>query len=106
MLKIQVLHNRECNFWQITRKMLVEIIAERNLDAKLEEVLIADDAEAAQYRFAGSPQVVVNGYDVDPEAHRITNFHASGCRPYFYGGKHYDYPPRAMLEEAMGRLNS
>lgn len=103
MLKIQVLHNRECNFWQISRKMLIEMIA-GGLDAQLEEVLITDDAEAARHRFSGSPQIMVNGQDIDPEAGRITSFHASGCRPYFYNGEHYDYPPRAMIEEAIARL--
>ena len=98
---IQVLHNRECNFWQITWKMVEQMIAEQNLDVRLEEVLVVDDADAAKYRFAGSPQVTINGQDIDPEAGRVTNFHASGCRPYFYKGEHSDYPPRAMLEEVM-----
>lgn len=103
-MNIQVLHNRECTFWQIAWKMLEQMIAEGKLDAKLEEVLVSDDAEARQFRFAGSPQVMINGQDIDPEASRMTNFHASGCRPYFYRGEHSDYPPRAMLEDAIRNL--
>lgn len=100
-MMIQVLHNRECNFWQTTWEMLDELIAEKKLDAVLEEVLIADDAEAATYRFFGSPQVMINGRDIDPEASRVTNFHSSGCRPYFSAGSAYDYPPREILEAAL-----
>lgn len=105
MLKIQVLHNRECNFWQVAWQTLEQMIAEGKLDAHLEEVLIADDIQARQFRFAGSPQVMINGQDIDPEASRVTNFHASGCRPYFWQGEHSDYPPRAMLEEAVEKLS-
>lgn len=104
MLHIQVLHNRECTFWQVSWKMLEQMIAEKKLDARLEEMLISNDAEAAKYRFAGSPQIMVNGQDIDPEAKRVTNFHSSGCRPYFYRGNHYDYPPREMILEALERL--
>lgn len=103
MVRIQVLHNHECTFWQVARRMLEQLIAERKLDAELEEVLIADDADAAKHRFAGSPQVMINGQDVDPEASRMITFHASGCRPYFWGGQHYDYPPRPMMEAALQR---
>ncbi len=103
MVTIQVLHNRECTFWQKTWQMLEQLIRERNPEIKLEEILISSDEEAPRYHFAGSPQVMMNGKDIDPEAGRITNFHASGCRPYFYKGEHHDYPPREMIEEALQR---
>lgn len=104
MLTIQVLHNKECTFWQQAWEMLEHMIAERKLDAKLEEVLVSNDGQAAAHRFAGSPQVMINGEDIDPEARRMTRFHALGCRPYFYKGTHHDYPPREMIEEALQRL--
>jgi len=106
MLKIQVLHNKECTFWPLAREMLEHMIAEQKLDAKLEEVLVSNDGEAAAHRFAGSPQVTINGRDIDAMAERITNFHASGCRPYFFEGKAYDYPSREMIEEALRRLGA
>ncbi len=104
MAKIQVLHNNECTFWQLAWKMLEDFIREKNLDVGLEELLITSDQDAAKHRFAGSPQITINGKDIDPEAGRITNFHASGCRPYFYRGQAYDYPPRQMVEEALRRV--
>lgn len=101
MVRIQVFHNQECTFWRVAWKLLEDLIKEKRLDAQLAEMLVASDDEARRYRFAGSPQVMINGQDVDPEANRMTNFHASGCRPYFRNGEHYDYPPRAMVEEAL-----
>lgn len=100
-MKIRVLHNRECNFWQATWEILEELIAEKKLDAKLEEVLLSDDESAVKHRFFGSPQVTINGRDIDLMADRVTNFHASGCRPYFHQGSTFDYPPREMLEAAL-----
>lgn len=81
--------------------MLEELIRKKGLSVTLEEVLISNDDEARKFHFAGSPQIMVNGKDIDYEAEKITNFHASGCRPYFYHGGFSDYPPRAMLEEAL-----
>ena len=106
MMKIQVLHNRECTFWQQAWQMLEGLIKEKRLEAKLEEILISSDEEATHYHFAGSPQVMIDGRDIDPEAGRITTFHASGCRPYFYKGGYYDYPPREMVEEALQRITN
>ncbi|MEK9148085.1 MAG: DUF2703 domain-containing protein [Patescibacteria group bacterium] len=104
MVRIQVLHNQECNFWQHAWKLLEDFIREKNLDANLEEVLIANDEEAVKYHFFGSPHILINGQDLDPEARRVSNFHTGGCRPYFYKDKHYDYPPRQMIEEVIARL--
>lgn len=104
MVRIQVFHNQECDFWQHAWKLLEDFIREKGLAAKLEEVLIADDEEASKYHFFGSPQIMINGEDIDPEARRVTNFHAGGCRPYFYKGKHYDYPPMPMIEDAISRI--
>lgn len=104
-MRIQVLHNESCNFWQIAKKELEEILKERGISVPIEEILIKTDAEAARYRFAGSPQILIDGKDIDPMAEKITNFHESGCRIYFWEGKVYEYPPREMTEEALTRYD-
>jgi hypothetical protein len=53
------------------------------------------------YRFFGSPTVQVNGEDVDPKAKMVTKYGMSSCRPYFWNGKSYDYPPKEMIMEAL-----
>ncbi|MBI2640050.1 MAG: DUF2703 domain-containing protein [Candidatus Sungbacteria bacterium] len=103
-LSIQVLHNNQCTFWRSDWALLESLIKEGKIDADFEEVLIDTDEKAKQYRFFGSPQVNINGVDVDPMAAQMTNFHWTGCRPYFYKNQTYDYAPEAMIMEAVGRL--
>mgnify|MGYP001570880754 CR=1 FL=1 len=96
-----IFHNRECNFWLILKRRLESFIREKQLDAEIKEILVNDDEEAKNYHFAGSPQLMLNGKDIDLMAGAVTNFHASGCRPVFWKGKFYDYPPMEMIEEAI-----
>lgn len=98
---IQILHNKDCNFWQIAKKELEALLEEKELTVPIEEILISTDEEAVQHKFAGSPKILVNGQDIDPMADKVTNFHASGCRVYFWKGKAYEVPPREMMEEAL-----
>lgn len=101
---MQVLHNKECPFWRSDWALLERLIKEGKVDVDLEEVLIDTDEKAKQYRFFGSPQVMVNDKDVDPMSERMTNFHWNGCRPYFYKDQMYDYAPEGMIMEAVKRF--
>lgn len=105
-LKIQILHNNQCTFWRSDWALAERLINEGKIDAELEEILITTDEQAKQYRFFGSPQVMMQGEDVDPMAKGMFNFHASGCRPYFYQGQTYDYAPEDMLMEAVRRISA
>jgi hypothetical protein len=58
-----------------------------------------EDAETHQY--FGSPQININGKDIDPMAENVTNFKFAGCRFYIYKEKTYEFPPKEMLEEAL-----
>lgn len=101
MLEIKIIHNKECGFWREVAAAVRDILKNKSIAARVEEVLIANDEQAKEFKFFGSPQIVINGEDIDPQAASVTNFHASGCRPYFYQGQFYDYPPREMIEEAL-----
>lgn len=101
---IQILHNNQCTFWQSDWALLERLKKEGRIDAEPEEVLVDTDEKAKQYRFFGSPQVLINGQDVDPMAVEMSNFHWSGCRPYFYKDQMYDYAPEGMIMEAVARI--
>jgi len=94
-MRIQLLRNNECHSWQ---KFLAEL---REIGVEPEVILIVDDNQAVEFKFAGSPQLLIDGKDVDPMAEKITNFHVSGCRVYLWKGKVYEYPPREMIEAAL-----
>lgn len=98
---IKIIHNLECNFWQNTKADLEVLLKKIGINISIEEVVIKNDEQARNCRFFGSPQVMINNEDIDPLAKRMTNFHVSGCRPYFYKEKSTDFPLPEMLEEAI-----
>jgi len=102
-MKIQLLHNKDCHTWNILLSLVREAIAAAGLDVEPEVILIENDEAAAKWRFAGSPQLLIDGKDVDPMADKITNYHASGCRIYLWQGKVYEYPPKELILEALNR---
>lgn len=104
-MKIIILHNKTCNIWRTTKKIIETILKENNLSAEIQEIIIANDEEAKESHFAGSPQVLVGGRDIDPMAEKITNYHESGCRFYMWNDKLHEGPPKEMLEAAILKKN-
>jgi hypothetical protein len=64
--------------------------------ARVEEVEVRDNQDAARHRFLGSPTIQVDGMDIEPEARSRTDF-AMSCRIYSGSG----LPPREMIEAAL-----
>ena len=104
-MKIQILHNSACGFWQTAKNLLEEVLWEKGITESIEEVFVSSDEEAIHYRFAGSPQILIDGKDIDPMAEKIINFHESGCRFYIWQDKVYEYPPKKMIEEVLNKEN-
>ena len=100
-MKITILHNKTCNIYKTTRGIIEDILGESDISAEVEEITVASDEEARKHHFAGSPQVIIDGQDIDSEAHKITNYHESGCRFYMWKNKMYEGPPSDMLKEAI-----
>jgi hypothetical protein len=106
-LEILILHNRECHVWQTLESELKQWLRLWGLaaKAKVRTELISNDAEARKRKFFGSPQVLINGCDIDPLAQKVTAYHALGCRLYVWKNKVYEYPPKEMVEEAILQLS-
>lgn len=101
-----ILHNAECNFWEVLKSNLEQLAKELGLNYEIEEVFVHTDDEAKQRKFAGSPQLLINGEDIDPASSKITNFHASGCRPVFYKDTFYEYMPIDLIKDALERMDA
>lgn len=56
-------------------------MAKLHMDAEVEEVEVNGPEDAARERFLGSPTVLVNGLDIDPNARERTDYSFS-CRVY------------------------
>ena len=100
-MKIRLLHTKQCHAWHEAENQLKEALKETGLTNDYEVVLLVREDDAKKYHFSGSPQITVDGNDVDPMAKNITNFSISSCRPYFFKGKFYDFPPKEMILEKL-----
>jgi len=109
-MDIKLIRNEGCHIWQTAEAALKEALQEAGLPAVYEIIVVKNDEEAKKYRFYGSPQITINGVDIDPASEKATQFQASGCRIYMWeaegpegtrGRKMYEYPPREMIIKAL-----
>lgn len=107
MFSVEILHNKDCHLWktlfsELKRWLRIWGLARK---VKLKVVLVETEKDARERRFFGSPQILVNGKDVDPMAEKVTNYHVDGCRAYVWGDKVFPYPPKKMMEQVILNLN-
>lgn len=102
-MKIQLLHTKDCHVWMEAENQLKLALEEAGLKTNYETVLIESQGKAEKYRFSGSPQIVIDGEDIDPMAKNIKNFSIASCRPYFYQGESFDFPPKEMILEQLNK---
>lgn len=76
-------------------------LSESGLPVNFRMTRVDTVTDAKHYKFAGSPAIHVDGEDIDPKAKEIKNFAVVACRPYWFGGKSYDWPPKAMIVSAL-----
>lgn len=97
----KLIRNKDCHIWQAAEVVLKEALSEVGLPSEYEIVVVENDEEAQKYKFFGSPQITIDGEDVDPAAAKATQFQITGCRIYMWQGKMYEYPPREMIIEKL-----
>lgn len=98
-MQIQFLYWEGCpshpEAWQRLERVLSELASE----AEVERIEIRTEEEAEQWRFPGSPTILVDGHDIDPNAsaaYRLT------CRLYFKAdGRPSPLPPEDMIRRAI-----
>jgi len=73
-----------------------DVVRELGSSAEIREVEVKSTADAAKFRFLGSPTIHVDGADVDPAAENRTDY-SLGCRVYGRAG----VPPRAWVAGAL-----
>lgn len=100
-MKIKFLHTEDCHVWQKALPLLEEAVKEFRIKEKIKVITIKTQKEAQKHKFSGSPTIKLNGKDIDPMAKRVTKYSPASCRPYFYKGKFYEYPPKEMIAEAL-----
>jgi hypothetical protein len=101
MYRVRLLHTETCHAYHQAFNEIEKALKEKGLPVYFEVILITSQEQAEQYKFFGSPTVQINGEDIDPKAKMVTKYSISSCRPYFWKGRFYDYPPKEMILEAL-----
>ena len=101
-LQIGILYFEGCPHHIPTVERVKQIVAEMGLTIPVTEVQITTPEEAQQRRFLGSPTVLVDGVDIDPDARQRASYGLS-CRVYpGVAG----LPPDEMIRAALQALRS
>lgn len=100
-MNIVLFRNEGCHIWQTAEKALQEALNEAGLPQEHEIVVVKNSEEAQKYRFFGSPQITIDGIDIDPGAAKATQFQVQGCRFYLWKSKMFEYPPTELILEAL-----
>lgn len=66
-VRIEVLAREDCPNRDMAIIVVERVVKEIGVPAEIEVVDVVDDDDAAEYRVLGSPTVLVDGRDVDPE---------------------------------------
>ncbi|MFB6291541.1 MAG: DUF2703 domain-containing protein [Candidatus Bipolaricaulia bacterium] len=101
---VEVLHNEDCHVWRKALEITRDALDEEGIQYDVHEDLVETKEEAKRKGFSGSPQVKINGRDVDPDAGDITNYNVEGCRLYFYEGEVYEHPPEKMVLDFLEKI--
>ena len=99
--KIEFFYWEDCPSHPAARRLLGEVMAELDLDAKVHEIEILTDSDAEQHAFPGSPTIRVAGQDVDPQGASQMGT-ALTCRVYVLeDGRYSPVPSKDMIRRAL-----
>lgn len=113
-MDIKLIRNEGCHIWQATELELKKALKEVGLPEEYEIIVVKDNEDAQKYRFFGSPQITIDGVDIDPNAAKATQFQTEGCRFYIWEAegpegtrrsKMYEYPPKELILQKLGGSN-
>ena len=99
-MHIQFLWWEDCPSHPEAWQRLQQALAELDVAAEVERIEIVTDADARRWHFRGSPTILVNGRDIDPEAlHMPTRL---TCRLYRTDdGRPSPLPSLTMIKRAV-----
>jgi hypothetical protein len=99
-MEIEFLYWKGCPSHPEARELLDSVLAERELDVRVNVREVRTQAEAEELRFPGSPTIRVDGRDVDPDGASARP--ALNCRIYRKpDGGPSPVPTRQQLEAAL-----
>ncbi len=96
-IKIEIQYFNGCPNSETTLNMVKKFVIESKLQIKFSEVLIETQSAAEEYKFRGSPTILINGKDIDGLEESKTP--SLSCRYYKSG-----LPTKEDLEKFVNSL--
>lgn len=98
-MKIQFLFWEECPSHPDAWRRLHEVLDQLGVQAEIERIEITSEDDAQRWHFPGSPTILINGQDIDPQPQsdaRLT------CRLYIHeDGRPSPLPSYAAIRRAI-----
>jgi hypothetical protein len=99
-MRVELLFWAGCPSYPEARELLASVIGDRAPSVQVVEHEVTTQTEAEQLRFPGSPTILVDGRDVDPDG--AVGRAMLACRIYYLpDGRVSPVPTREMLEAAL-----
>jgi len=99
LLKISFLYSEDCPSHHEALNRLRKIIDQEGVAAKIEIVKVKNNQEAVTLHLRGSPTILMDGVDIDPNS---TEQFGLGCRVYrLEDGRISPLPSESMIRKAL-----
>ncbi len=98
-----MLYYDDCPHYKEAENALKKVLDEEHVDADVHMVSVSKGGQAAPWHFIGSPTIIVNGEDLEPNVNEKTPYQGH-CRMYMYNNELFEYPPKEMIREALKRF--
>ena len=79
-MQIEFLWFDDCPNHTAARALLSEVLAERGIEAEIDDVNVPDLESGERVKFAGSPSIGIDGADVEPDYEDTGDYNASLSR--------------------------
>lgn len=104
-MQIQFLYYEDCPSHETALDRLNQVMREENINADPEVIKVETDEQAQEWRFVGSPTILVNGTDIDPPPDGAQ--YALTCRAYrLESGRISPLPSPDTIRRALVQKNT
>src|SRR3989338_5935660 len=102
-MKVEFLYTKDCHVWKQSMHLLERILKQHNIKTKIDLIEVKTQRDAIKHKFSGSLQINIDENDADPFVVKIRQYSLACCRNYFFQGNVYEFPPSAMILDAIRR---
>lgn len=99
-MQIEFLWFDDCPNYTAARSLLSEVLAERGIEAAIDDINVPDLESGERVKFAGSPSIRIDGADIEPR-YEDSGDYTPRCRVYQTSAGLRGVPEREWIEAAI-----